>query len=62
MIYQVQMQFIPGNPMIWVAKLNPDDPIYEYQSYAEAEAKAQELKDSDTTGRDYRVQQLSTEQ
>ena len=62
MIYQVQMEYIPGNPQIWVAKLNPEDPIYEYDNYAEAEAKAQELKQADATGRDYRVQQLSTEQ
>ena len=38
MIYQVQMQFIPGNDQIWVARLTPDDPIYEYDNQAEADA------------------------
>ena len=58
MIYQVQCQFVPGNDMIWVARLNPDDPIYEYDNYAEAQAKATELQDADTSGRQYRVAQL----
>jgi hypothetical protein len=58
MIYQVQMQFIPGSNQIWVAKLNPEDPLYEYDNYAEAQAKATELQDADTTGRQYRVVEL----
>ena len=58
MIYQVQMEFIPGNSMIWVARLNPDDPIYDYDNFAEAQAKATELQDADETGRQYRVAQL----
>lgn len=58
MIYQVQMEFIPGNSMIWVARLNPEDPTYEYDNFAEAQAKATELQDADTTGRQYRVAQL----
>jgi len=32
MIYQVQIQFIPGSDQIWVARLNPDDPIYQYDN------------------------------
>jgi hypothetical protein len=58
MIYQVQMEFIPGNSMIWVARLNPDDPIYDYDNFAEAQAKAIELQEADETGRQYRVAQL----
>jgi len=58
MIYQVQMQFIPGNNMIWVAKLNADDSIYEYDNYAEAKVKATELQEADITGRQYRVAEL----
>lgn len=58
MIYQVQMEFIPGNSMIWVARLTPEDPIYEYDNFAEAQAKATELQDADTTGRQYRVAEL----
>lgn len=54
-MYQVQMEFIPGNPMIWVAQLNPEDPIYEYDNEPEAQAKANELQAEDPTGRLYRV-------
>lgn len=54
-MFQVQMQFIPGNDSIWVARLNPDDPIYEYDNEAEAQAKADELKSQDPTDRQYRV-------
>lgn len=58
MIYQVQMQFIPGSDQIWVARLTAEDPIYEYDNYAEAQAKATELQEADTTGRQYRVAEL----
>jgi len=61
MIYQVQMQFIPGNDSIWVARLNSDDPLYEYATLEEAEAKATELQDADPTGRQYRVSQIAAE-
>lgn len=61
MIFQVQMQYIPGNDSIWVARINPEDPIYEYDNFAEAQAKATELQDLDSTGRQYRVVQLSAE-
>ena len=54
-MFQVQMQFIPGNNTIWVARLNPDDPIYQYDNEPEAQAKATELQNADTTGRKYRV-------
>jgi len=58
MIYQVQMEYIPGNDTIWVAHLNPNDPIYEYDNEPEAQAKADELQASDPTGRLYRVLQI----
>jgi hypothetical protein len=54
-MWQVQMQFIPGNDTIWVAHLNPTDPIYQYDNEPEAQAKATELQNADTTGRKYRV-------
>jgi hypothetical protein len=54
-MYQVQMQYIPGNDQIWVARLNPEDPIYEYPIETEAQLKAAELQAEDTTGRQYRV-------
>lgn len=57
-MYQVQMQFVPGNDIIWVAQLTPDDPIYNYDNPADAYAKAVELQAADPTGRKYRVVQL----
>ena len=57
-MWQVQMEFIPGNTMIWVARLNPDDPIYEYDNEPEAQAKADELSANDPSGRLYRIVQL----
>jgi len=54
-MYQVQMQFIPGSNTIWVARLNPNDPLYEYDNEIEAQDKATELQNADTTGRKYRV-------
>lgn len=60
-MYQVQMQFIPGNSTIWVAHLTPEDPIYEYNNEPEAQAKADELQAADNSGRLYRVQQISAE-
>ena len=56
--YQVQMQYIPGNDQIWVARLTPEDPIYEYVHEGEAQAKAAELQAADETGRQYRVVNL----
>ena len=56
-MYQIEMQFIPGNNSIWVARLTPEDPIYQYDNEAEAQAKADELQANDPTGRQYRVQQ-----
>jgi len=58
MIYQVQMEYVPGLSTIWVARLTPEDPIYEYDNYVDAQAKATELQEADTTGRQYRVAQL----
>jgi hypothetical protein len=58
MIYQVQIQFIPGNDMIWVAKLNPEDTLYEYDNIIDAQTKATELQEADTTGRQYRVVEI----
>ena len=57
-MWQVQMEFIPGNTMIWVARLNPTDPIYEYDNEPEAQAKADELAANDPSGRLYRIVQL----
>ena len=59
MIYQVQIQFLPSVDTIWVAKINQDDPIYEYDNEVDAQQKAEELQSVDTTGRIYRIQMLN---
>jgi hypothetical protein len=55
MKYIVLMEFLPGVPNIWVARLTPEDPIYEYDNLEECEAKAAELQAADTTGRLYKA-------
>ena len=58
-MFEVQMEYIPGNDQIWVARLSPDDPIYQYPTLMEAEAKAFELESNDPTNRKYRVIEIS---
>ena len=58
-MFQIQMQYIPKNDSIWVARLDPNDPIYDYDNEAEAQAKADELQSGDPTGRAYRVSQIA---
>jgi hypothetical protein len=54
-MWQVEMQFIPGNNQIWVLRFDPGDPILEFETYQEAVDKAAELQEADTTGRQYRA-------
>ena len=58
MKYIVLMQFVPGLDQIWVARLNPEDPIYEFDTLEETEAKAAELQAADTTGRQYKASEV----
>ncbi len=60
MQYVVLMQFIPGNDQIWVAKINPDDPEYIYDTEQEAADKAAELQAADPSGRLYKSAPLSS--
>ena len=55
MKYIVLMEFIPGLTQIWVARLEPTDPIYEFDTLEACEAKAAELQAADTTGRQYKA-------
>jgi len=54
MQYIVLMQFIPGLDQIWVARLQPTDPIYTFDTLEECENKASELQSADETGRLYK--------
>jgi hypothetical protein len=58
MQYIVLMQFIPGLDQIWVARLQPEDPIYVFDNLEECEAKAAELEAADETGRKYRASEM----
>ena len=49
------MQFIPGLDQIWVARLQPEDPIYIFDTLEECEVKAAELQAADETGRQYKA-------
>jgi hypothetical protein len=60
MQYIVLMEFIAGNPQIWVAKINPDDPEYIYDTEQEAIDKAAELQAADPSGRQYKAAPLSS--
>jgi hypothetical protein len=63
--YRVYKQLIPApldesDPVwakrqVWVAKLNNQDTVDEYDTQAEADAKAAELTAADPTGRIYEV-------
>ena len=55
MNYIVLEQFIPGLDQIWVARLEPTDPIYTFDTLEACEAKAAELQAADETGRLYRA-------
>jgi hypothetical protein len=57
-MFEVQMEYISGVNTIWVARLNPEDLIYEYDNLNEAQAIATELQDADETGRQYKVVEL----
>jgi len=60
MQYVVLKQYIAGNDQIWVAKLNPDDPEYIYDTEQEAIDKAAELQAADPSGRQYKAAPLSS--
>jgi len=49
------MQYLPGLDQIWVARLHPEDPIYEFNTVEECAAKAAELQSQDSSGRQYKA-------
>jgi hypothetical protein len=55
MQYIVLMEFLPGLQQIWVARLQPEDPIYTFDTLEACEAKATELQAADETGRLYKA-------
>ena len=65
-MYRVYKQLIPApldendphwaKRQIWVAKLNSNDSIDEYETEEEAQSKADELSAADPTDRIYKVE------
>ena len=57
MTYTIIKQYFPGSDQIWVASLGPDDPILTYDNSPEAEAKAIDMQNGDSSGRKYKVKE-----
>lgn len=57
-MYIVEMQYMPNIDIAWVERLLPTDTIFSYDTYEEAEVKANELQSKDSTGRKYRVKEI----
>ena len=56
--FRVYKQLLASTPKIWVAKLDADDMVDEFDTLEEAEDFAQQATQLDTTGRKYRVQEI----
>lgn len=54
--YVLKQAFV--NAEIWVAQFGPEDPIYEYSTYDEAQAKCDELAAQDP-GRRFKVGEVT---
>jgi hypothetical protein len=54
-MYVIHKQLIPNNNLIWVLKINDSDVIHSFSTLEEAEIKLNELKNSDTDGRGYKI-------
>jgi hypothetical protein len=55
MSYVIHKQLIPGNNLIWVLKINELDSVIRFGDLENAEAKLEELKLSETEGRNYKI-------
>ena len=56
--YRVYKQFLLETEKMWVAKLDENDIVDEFDTLEEAEQFASEAQQLDLTGRKYRVQQI----
>lgn len=56
--FRVYKQLLLDTERIWVAKLDEDDVVDEFDTLEEAEQFASEAQQLDLTGRKYRVQQI----
>jgi hypothetical protein len=56
--FRVYKQLVLDTERIWVAKLDENDMVDEFDTLEEAEQFASEAQQLDLTGRKYRVQQI----
>ena len=59
--YRVYKQFLLETEKMWVAKLDEDDIVDEFDTLEEAEDFARQAVEADTTGRKYRVGEIEVE-
>lgn len=58
-MFFIEMQFIPNLDVAWVMKLNSDDEVFKFENYDDAYVKMIELEQNDTSGRKYRISQIT---
>lgn len=56
-MYIILKQFMIGSDAAWVAKLDENDVIYQYETEVEAQVKLNELESTDASGRKYKISQ-----
>ena len=54
-MYIILKQFIIDSDVAWVAKLDENDSVFQYETEVEAQQKLDELRANETSGRKYRM-------
>jgi hypothetical protein len=54
-MYIILKQFMIGSDVAWVAKIDENDTIFQYDSEVDAQQKLNELNANETNGRKYRI-------
>ena len=54
-MYLILKQFMIDSDVAWVAKLDEEDTLFEYETQIEAQQKLDELNANETNGRKYRI-------
>lgn len=54
-MYLILKQFIIGMNVAWVAKLDENDQIFQYELESDAINKLNELESTDNSGRKYKI-------
>ena len=67
-MYRIYKQLIPAplnasdpswaKRQVWVAKINSEDTVDEFETLAEAQAKVAELESNDPTARVYKIEEI----